>query len=157
MSKSKYADVLKKFPLSICVVTVGRGGVENALTVSWASPISFEPLHFMISVDAKHYSIEFLDSTKNFVINLLKKDQTKIAAHFAKPSFTDAEKLDSVLSSESESGAAILTDALAYFDCEVVESREFGGHKIYIGKVIEAKVINDGEPLTTLGGMHYTK
>ncbi|MFH1754958.1 MAG: flavin reductase, partial [Candidatus Latescibacterota bacterium] len=79
MSSSPYSNVLKKFPLSICVVTVGRGGVENALTVSWASPVSFNPLHFMIAVDTKHYSVEFLDSTKNFVINLLKKDQSKLA------------------------------------------------------------------------------
>jgi flavin reductase (DIM6/NTAB) family NADH-FMN oxidoreductase RutF len=157
MSKSKYASVLKKFPLSVCVVTVGRGGVENGLTVSWVSPVSFEPLQFMIAVDTKHYSTEFLDSTKNFVINLLKKDQKKIAAHFAKPSFTDSAKLDSILSSESESGAAILTDALAFFDCEVVDSLTHGDHKIYVGQVLEAGILNDGEPMTTLDGMQYIK
>jgi flavin reductase (DIM6/NTAB) family NADH-FMN oxidoreductase RutF len=157
MSKSKYVDVLKKFTLSICVVTVGRGGVENGLTVSWVSPVSFEPLQFMISVDTKHYSTEFLDSTKNFAINLLKKDQKDLAAHFAQPSFTDREKLDSVLSSEAESGAAILTDALAFFDCEVVDRHKHGDHNIYVGQVIEAGILNDGEPLTTLDGMYYLK
>jgi flavin reductase (DIM6/NTAB) family NADH-FMN oxidoreductase RutF len=80
-----------------------------------------------------------------------------MAAHFAKQSFSDVEKLDDIPARESESGAAILTEALAYFDCEIVGTHEYGDHKIYIGKVIDAGVLNDGEPMTTLQGMRYVK
>jgi flavin reductase (DIM6/NTAB) family NADH-FMN oxidoreductase RutF len=154
---SKYDDVLKKFPLGVSVVTVGRGGVENGLTVSWASPVSFEPLQFMISVDSKHYSVEFLDSNKNFVINVLKKGQTKLAAHFAKQAMEGDEKLDSVETRESETGGAILAEALCYFDCEVVDRHTHGDHNIYVGQVVAAEVLGDGEPMLTTEGMRYTK
>jgi len=157
MSKSDFKEALGKFPLGVSVVTVGFGGIENGLTVSWASPISFEPLQFVISVDKNHYSIEILESTRNFVINVLKKEQTKLAAHFAKRSMSDAEKLDGASTREADSGGIILTDALAYFDCEVIGLHEYGDHKIYIGQVIEAAVLNDGEPMTTIQGMQYDK
>jgi flavin reductase (DIM6/NTAB) family NADH-FMN oxidoreductase RutF len=157
MSNSDFSEALVKFPLGVSVVTVGFGGIENGLTVSWATPISFEPMQFVISVDKNHYSVEILESTKNFVINVLKKEQTDLAAHFAKKSMTDTEKLASVSTREADSGGIILEDTLAYFDCEVVGVHEYGDHRIYIGKVIEAGVLGDGEPMTTLQGMQYRK
>ena len=157
MSNSDFDKVLRTFPTGISVVTVGRGGVENGLTVSWASPVSFDPPLFMIAVNRNHYSTEFLDSTKNFVINVLKKDQTGLAGHFAKPSFSDRDKLSGVATREAPSGAAILTDALAYFDCEVIDSHNYGDHTIYIGRVIDAGILGEGDPLTTLEGMRYVK
>jgi flavin reductase (DIM6/NTAB) family NADH-FMN oxidoreductase RutF len=157
MSNSDFDKVLRSFPTGISVVTVGRGGVENGLTVSWASPVSFDPPQFLIAVNKNHYSTELLDSTKNFVINVLKKDQSNLAGHFAKPSFSDREKLDGVTTREAPSGGAILEDALAYFDCEVVGSHNYGDHNIYVGKVIDAGLLGEGDPLTTLEGMQYVK
>jgi len=157
MGESKVEEALRMFPLPVSVVTVGRGAVENALTISWASPVSFEPLQFMIAVDKKHYSVEFLESTKNFVINLLKADQRKLAGHFAKRSYTGKGKLDEVATREASTGGAILTDALAYFDCEVVAKYEVGDHNLYIGRVVEAGVLGEGEPLTTSAGIRYVK
>ncbi len=158
MAKGKFDDVLKKFPLGVSVVTVGRGGAENGLTVSWAMPVSFAPLHLAISVDAKHYSVEFLDSTKSFVLNLLGKGQEKLAAHFAKQSFSGQDKLGGFATREGQSGAAILTDALAYFDCEVVGKHAYGDHLLYVGKVVDAAVLaKDGEPMLTVEGMRYVK
>lgn len=153
----KFDDALKKFPLGVSVVTVGRGGVDNGLTVSWASPVSFEPLQFMISVDSKHYSVEFLDSNKNFVINVLKKGQEKLAAHFAKQAFEGDDKLDGMATRESETGGAILTEALCYFDCEVVNRHTHGDHNVYVGQVVAAESLNDGDPMLTTEGMRYTK
>ena len=154
---SEFSEVLKRFPLGVSVVTVGRGGVENGLTVSWASPVSFEPLQMIIAVDSRHYSNEFLESTKSFVINVLKKGQEKIAGHFASQSFSDAGKLDTVETRESKTGGAILTQALCYFDCEVVARHTHGDHNIYIGQVVAAEILGDGEPLLNTQGMHYVK
>ncbi|MBI5507389.1 MAG: flavin reductase family protein [Deltaproteobacteria bacterium] len=157
MAKDKFIDVLDKFPLSVCVATLGRGGAESGLAVSWTSPVSFSPLHLMIAVDKLHYSVDLLKSTKNFVLNILRADQMKLAGHFARRSMAGDNKLDKVPAREATTGAAILTDALAYFDCEVVKSLEVGDHLMFIGKVVDAAVLNPGEPLTTLAGIHYHK
>ena len=150
-------NVLDRFPLGVGVATLGRGGVESGLTISWMSPVAFDPLHIMIAVDKLHYSVDFLRSTKNFVLNILKKDQLTLAGNFARPSMTGETKLDKVATRESETGAAILVDALSYFDCEVVQSLEVGDHILFIGKVVDAAVLSPGEPLTTMAGIHYHK
>ena len=90
MSTDNIKQALESIPYGVSVVTVGQGGVENGLTVSWFSQVSFNPPMIMIAVDSKHYSIEFLHSTKNFTLNLLGEDQKDLAGHFAKASDSPA-------------------------------------------------------------------
>lgn len=158
MKPQVFADVLRKFPMPVTVVTVGRGGADNALTVSWAAPVSFDPPQMMVALDKLHYSVDFLRSTKNFAINVLSEGQERVAGHFARQSVTGEDKLDAVKTRDGDTGAAILADALAYFDCEVVTIQEVGDHVIVIGRVVDASVSNDGQPLvTTAAGLRYLK
>ena len=157
MSDDKIESALEQLNYGVSVVTVGRGGVENGLTVSWLCQVSFTPPMVMIAVDSKHYSIEFLESTKNFTVNVLREGQGAIAGHFAKPSMTDRDKLDDLATREAPSGAAILSDALAYLDCDVISSVVAGDHTLFIGQVLDAGVLNAGAPMTTSSGMRYRK
>jgi len=157
MSEQSIQDALARFPYAVAVVTVGRGGVENGLTVSWLSQVSFAPPQIMIALDSHHYSVDFLRSTKNFAVNLLHDDQRELAAHFAKPSDSSRGKLDGVDVDEAPSGAAVIKSALAYLDCELTASQVCGDHTLFIGTVQHAAVLNEGAPLTTAAGMRYQK
>lgn len=157
MANEAFTQVLQRFPLPVSVVTVGRGGAENALTVSWICPVSFDPPQIMFAADRLHYSVDFLRSTKNFAVNLLRDGQKRYAAHFARQTMAHEDKLKVVPTREAVTGAAILTEALSYLDCEVTALHEAGDHVIVVGRVLEAGVLNDGEPLTTAAGLRYTK
>src|ERR1017187_3528665 len=154
MSMRDFNEVLAKIPYGVSVVTMGRGGakVENGLTISWMSQVSFNPPMLMIAVDKLHYSVDLLRSTKNFCVNLLGADQTALAGRFAKQATNSDDKLAEVAQRPAESGAAILTDAVAYFDCEVASITEAGDHLVVIGKIEDAAVLNDRAPLTTASG-----
>lgn len=157
MAQETFADVLRKFPQAVSVVTVGRGGVENALTVSWASPVSFDPPQMMISVDRLHYTADFLRSTKNFCLNVLREGQQRLAGQFARQTMADEKKTEGVPTRESDTGAAILTEALAYFDCEITAIHETGDHLVVVGKVVDAAVLGEGEPLALNAALRYQK
>jgi flavin reductase (DIM6/NTAB) family NADH-FMN oxidoreductase RutF len=159
MSKSDFSDVLAKIPYGVSVVTTGRGGaqVENGLTISWLCQVSFSPPMLMIAVDKQHYSLDILRSTKNFCVNLLGEDQTALAARFAKQATTGEDKLANLPQRPAESGAAILTDAVAYFDCEVESTLEAGDHLLVIGRVEDAAIQRFAPVLTSSSGMRYRK
>ncbi len=157
MSKVSFGQVMQRFPLPVAVVTVGRGGAENALTVSWTCPVSFDPPQVVFAADRHHYSVDFLRSTKNFAVNLLRDGQQRVAAHFARQAMAHEDKLRGVPTREGMTGAAILTDALAYLDCEVTALHEAGDHLMVVGQVVDAGILNDGEPLTTVAGLRYQK
>ena len=159
MSKSDFSDVLAKIPYGVSVVTMGRGGaqVENGLTISWLSQVSFEPPLLMVAVDKLHYSLDLLRSTKNFCVNLLGEEQQALAARFARHATAGEDKLDDVAQRPADSGAAILTDAIAYFDCEVTSMVEAGDHMVVIGRVEDAAVLRELAPLTSASGLRYRK
>jgi flavin reductase (DIM6/NTAB) family NADH-FMN oxidoreductase RutF len=159
MTPERFAEVLRKFPLPVTVVTVGRGGAENALTVSWAAPVSFDPPQFLFAVDRLHWSVEFLRSTRNFAVNLLREGEQKLAGHFARQSVWGEEKLDAVETHESDTGAPVLAGAAAYLDCEVAQVIEVGDHLLVVGRVVAGEVLDpDAAALTTAAsGLRYAK
>jgi flavin reductase (DIM6/NTAB) family NADH-FMN oxidoreductase RutF len=159
MTNNDFSDVLAKIPYGVSVVTMGRGGakVENGLTVSWMSQVSFSPPMLMVAVDKLHYSLDLLRSTKNFCVNLLGDDQSALAGRFAKQATTGDDKLGDVAQRPAESGAAILTDAVAYFDCEVTSMVEAGDHMLVIGRVDDAALVKDRTPMTSAAGLRYRK
>jgi flavin reductase (DIM6/NTAB) family NADH-FMN oxidoreductase RutF len=159
MSTSDFNEVLAKIPYGVSVVTMGRGGakVENGLTISWMSQVSFNPPMLMVSVDKLHYSVDLLRSTKNFCVNLLGEDQLPLAGRFSKQATTGEDKLADVAQRTAESGAAILTDAVAYFDCEVTSIVEAGDHLVVIGQIEDAAVLSDRAVLTSASGLRYRK
>jgi flavin reductase (DIM6/NTAB) family NADH-FMN oxidoreductase RutF len=157
MDPASFAEVLRKFPLAVSVVTVGRGGVENALTVSWATPASFEPPMFLVAVDRLHYSVDFVKSTRNFAVNVLAEGQERLAGQFARQSMQGEDKLAGVARREGQTGAPILTDAVAYFDCELAFFVEAGDHYLLVGRVVDAAVLRDGRPMVGGAALRYQK
>lgn len=160
MSNNDFSEVLAKIPYAVSVVTMGRGGakVENGLTVSWLSQVSFDPPMLMVAVDKLHYSLDLLRSTKNFCVNLLGTEQAALAGRFAKQATTGQDKLgDEVPQRASDSGAAILTEAVAYFDCEVHTMVEAGDHMLVVGRVEDAALLSGKEPMTSASGLRYRK
>lgn len=157
MDSSRFAEALRKFPVSVSVVTVGRGGADNALTVSWATPASFDPPMFLIALDRLHYSIDFVKSTRNFAVNVLAEGQERIAGQLARQAMTGEDKLAGLATREATTGAPILADAVAWFDCELDRIVECGDHYLLIGKVVDAAVQRDAAPLVGGSGMRYQK
>jgi flavin reductase (DIM6/NTAB) family NADH-FMN oxidoreductase RutF len=157
MDPSSFAEVLRRFPLAVSVVTVGRGGAENALTVSWATPASFDPPMFLVAVDRLHYSVDFVKSTKNFAVNVLGEGQERLAGQFARQSMQGENKLASVATREGATGAPLLLDAVAYFDCELAFFVEAGDHYLLVGRVVDAGAPRDGKPLVGGAALRYLK
>ena len=157
MEPARFAEVLRRFPLAVSVVTVGRGGSENALTVSWATPASFDPPMFLVALDRLHYSIDFAKSTRNFAVNLLAEGQERLAGQFARQAMAGEDKLAGVARREGETGAPILTDAVAYFDCELTNVVEAGDHYLLLGRVVDAGLLRDAQPLVSGASLRYQK
>ncbi|MGC4115370.1 MAG: flavin reductase family protein [Myxococcales bacterium] len=157
MGQNDIRAALESIPLPVTVVTVGRGGVENGLTVSWISRASFEPPMVAFSVDKRHYSEELLRSTKTFVVNVLGEDQKALAGRFAKQSMAGEDKFAGLATSEAPSGGKVLDEALCWLDCEVEAIHEAGDHLLVLGKVVDAAVKKEAPALSTASGIHYRK
>lgn len=148
---------LRKIPHGIYIVGVKRDAQVNAFTATWLTQVSFTPPLVALGVKKDAGSFEMMKQSRAFSVNLLGKGQKAIAEHFVKPASVVGEKLKGVPHRAGKTGAPVLDEAIAYFECEVREiANERGDHAVVIGEVVEAGVHRD-EPALTLAdtGWHY--
>jgi len=157
MDQQAKKTALRKIPHGLYVVGVKQDGQTNAFTASWLTQVSFTPPLVALGVRRDSHSFEMMKASKVFVVNVLGKDQKAIAEHFVKPATNIGEKLKTVKHRPGKTGAPVLEEAIAYFECEVREIANQGGdHAVVIGEVIEAGVHRDELALTLMDtGWHY--
>lgn len=142
--KSLGADLdkaLGRISGGLYIITAKKGGVSSAMLASWVSQSSFKPLGFSIAV-AKDRAIESLMQVGDrFVLNVLEEGNYQtLMKHFLKRFAPGADRFEGVKTQPAENGAPILSDALAYMECEVVSRMDCGDHwavysTVYAGRV----------------------
>ena len=149
--------VLRKIPHGVYIIGVRQGDQLNAFTGTWLTQVSFTPPLVALGIRKDSHSFEMIKQGRVFSVNLLGKHQKSIAEHFVKPATVAGEKLKDVRHRPGKTGAPILEEAIAYFECEVREIANDGGdHALIIGEVVEAGVPKDEPALTLMDtGWHY--
>ena len=148
---------LRKIPHGIYIVGVKQEAQLNAFTATWLTQVSFTPPLVALGIKKDSHSLAMIQGGRVFSVNLLGKDQKAIAEHFVKPAAVVGEKLKGIRHRPGKTGAPVLEEAIAYFECEVREiANERGDHAIVIGEVVEAGVHKDEPALTLMDtGWHY--
>ncbi|MDJ0724575.1 MAG: diflavin flavoprotein [Prochloraceae cyanobacterium] len=141
------------------IITAQKGDITSAMLASWVSQASFEPPGLTIAV-AKDRAIESLMQVGDrFVLNVLEEGKyQKMMKHFLKRFKPGADRFAGVNTQTAKNGSPILTDALAYLECEVISRMECSDHWVVYSKVSDGRVSNP-EGLTAVHhrrvGNHY--
>ena len=148
---------LRKIPHGVYVIGVKQDSKLNAFTGTWLTQVSFTPPLVALGIKRDSHSLDMVRTDRVFSVNMLGKGHKAIAEHFVKPASTGGEKLSGVGYRLGKTGAPILTEAIAYLECEVREiANELGDHAVVIGEVVEAGVHRDEPALTLMDtGWHY--
>ncbi len=146
MGLQKYISTY--IPQGVFVVTARMNDKINGMTAAWVSQVSFRPRLLAVAIAPQRYTYEFIKTSGFFCINTLKKDQIDLAKHFGFKSGRSINKFENVEYIYSLNGCPVLKDAIAYFECEVVNECQAGDHIIVIGEVTDYKIFDeDADPL----------
>ncbi|MEG4817638.1 diflavin flavoprotein [Microcoleus sp. K5-D4] len=137
---------------SLCVVSAKREDVTSAMLASWVSQATFNPPGVTIAV-AKDRSIESLMyAGDKFVLNILAEGR-QLRKYFMKNFAPGEDRFAGVETMEASNGCLVLTDALAYLECEVISRMECGDHWVVYAAVDNGHLLqNDG-----VTAVHYRK
>lgn len=128
----------------VYVVGVSDGQHRNAFTAAWVMQVSFDPVMLALSINPGHYSYQLLKAGGVCSISVLGQEKLAIAEHFGR---SVQGKMAGFEWLEAKTGAPILAESLAYFDCEVSHFSDAGDHKIALCFVVDAARLNLGTPL----------
>jgi flavin reductase (DIM6/NTAB) family NADH-FMN oxidoreductase RutF len=156
-ANKEMAAAVGRVPSGIFVLTARQGACETGFLASWVQQCSFEPLQVSVAVKSGRAVAEWLTPGAPFVVNILEEDQTELLVHFGKgfalqePAFTGLDVDRKV------AGAPVLSEALAFLDCQVAGRFAAGDHEVYVGRIVGGRLLNEGRPMVHIrkNGTHY--
>ena len=139
---------------SMTIVTTQQGDLSGAMLASWVSQATFNPPGLTIAV-AKERAIESLmHNDGKFVLNILEQGKhIPIMKQFLKPFAPGENRFVGINTEPAPNGCPILTDSLAYLECNVESRMECGDHWLIYATVDSGKVFNT----TGVTAVHHRK
>ena len=142
-------DLFRRLTHGVYVIGVAHDTRRDAFTAAWVVQASFDPLLLAVSVNPGNASYPLLHASRGFTVCVLKRGQLDLARHFGTRSGRDGDKLSGIRWQPAASGAPVLDDALAYFDCRLTGSLPAGDHELVLGRVVGGAILDaDAEPMT---------
>ena len=134
-----------KIPNALALVGSRSGDEWNAMTTSWITQLSMEPVLIGVGVDNDAVTHRLITEGGSFTVNLWSADDTRVFVKFSKPATfdEDAMTLNDRVVQAGATGAPVFDEAIAFIDCEVRQSHDLGTHTLFIGEIVDAGVRAD--------------
>lgn len=141
----KNDKITRKITQGMYVLTTKDGGciVDSVSQIS-----SGENPLIAVAIMKKNYTNELLKMNNKFAISVLgMKAKPDIIKTFGFNSSKDIDKFKEINTTEAQ-GINIINDSLGYMVCEIIDSVDNDTHTLFIGRLIEADMFEDKEPMS---------
>jgi flavin reductase (DIM6/NTAB) family NADH-FMN oxidoreductase RutF len=132
-----------KIPNALALVGSRSGEERNAMTTSWITQLSMQPVLIGIGVDNTAVTHRLIREGRCFTVNLWDAEDTKVFVKFSKPAKDDGDTLNGRPVRVARTGAPVFAEALAWLDCEVRHELDLGSHTLFVGEVVDAALVDD--------------
>jgi flavin reductase (DIM6/NTAB) family NADH-FMN oxidoreductase RutF len=131
-----YRDAMSEIASPVHIIaTDGSAGITG-MTVTALASITDQPATLLVCVNRMSPSSPRFLENKVFSVNSLGVEDHKLADVFAgRTNEHFAEKFTHGAWRKGVTGAPLLVDALANFDCRLIDVKDIGTHHILIGRV----------------------
>jgi len=132
-----------KIPNALALVGSRAGDERNAMTTSWITQLSMEPVLIGVGVDNDAVTHRLIRDGGSFTVNFWDAEDTRVFVKFSKPATDDGTTLNGRAVRAATTGAPVFEEALAWVDCELRHQVDFGTHTLFVGEVVDAAVNDD--------------
>ncbi len=123
------------FATGVTIVTTLDGdGIPCGFTANSFTSVSIDPPLLLVSIANSAWGCEIFRRSEGFAVNILAQSQRDLSNRFAR---AGVDKFAGVSWRAAVTGAPILEDVVAWFDCVHHEQVEAGDHVLLIGRVRE--------------------
>lgn len=141
-------NAFRKLSYGVYVVSTWGNGKATGCTANSAMQITSSPATIAVSINHNNYTNQCIQETGRFAISILsEQSEPSIIGTFGFQSGKDVNKFDSV-AYELKNYMPVVKDSCAYIVCEVIDKMETETHTVFLGKVVDADVFSDQDPMT---------
>lgn len=157
-ARQELGKALGRIPSGIFILTAAHGGKESAMLASWVQQASFDPPAISIAVAKDRSMRQLLRDARCFGVSILPADDTSLMKRYARGTGDDADPFAGVAVERGPGGATILSEALAWLECQAIAACDFkADHEIIVARVLAGGVLRDGRAFAHQrgNGFHY--
>ena len=151
-SASEFKLGMRRLAAGVTIVTTMHDGKRHGLTATAVTSLSVDPPQILVCVNRRAGAHDLIHAGERFCVNVLAQRHRPLAARFANHAVNEHERFRFGKWTTLLTGAPVLEDALASFDCEVLERVISSSHTIYIGRVVGVRARTSGRPLLYASG-----
>lgn len=143
-------EALYRLNYGVYIVSTKSGEKINGHTANSVFQVTAEPPKIAVCINKGNFTHELLNESGVFSVSILsEKAPMKLIGNFGFKCGRDVDKFKDVNYRKGKTGAPIILDyTVAYLEAEVVKSMSVGTHTLFVGKVVEAELLNDDKPMT---------
>ncbi len=150
-----FKEGMRRLAAGVTIVTTAVGGRRNGLTATAVCSLSAEPPMLLACVNREAGAHDPTLLSRVFCVNVLAERHLDLAAQFSS-SARVAERFTTGAWGTLATGAPVLTDALASFDCLLGQTLKADTHTVLVGRVQSVRSDPDQAPLLYAGGAFGT-
>src|SRR3954468_4670983 len=147
MDEQTKKTALRRIPYGLFLLTAKHGDEVASATVNWVTQSSFKPPMVAVAIKADSHPYGVVKASGHFALNVLGEDQKDVAQAFFMTVQPEGNKLGPVTFKEGSTGAPVINESPAYWECRVVDVLEQGDHHTFLGEVVDAGVQGEGRTL----------
>jgi len=109
-----------------------------------------EPPIIAVAINRNNLTHEFISKSKVFTVSIIVQDAPlNFIGNFGFKSGRDVDKFKGINYKLGEVGVPVVLDnTLAYLEAKIINHIDVGTHTIFVGELVGADVIKEGEPMT---------
>lgn len=139
-----------KLGYGLYVVSSKKDKRFNGQIATTVFQITSKPPTIAVSINKKNLTHNFILESKLFTVSILSTETPmKFIGRFGFKSGREIDKFEGVDYQVGVTGAPIvLENSIGYLEAEVIKTLDMGTHVVFVGKVVDAQILKDGEPMT---------
>jgi flavin reductase (DIM6/NTAB) family NADH-FMN oxidoreductase RutF/rubredoxin len=144
-------QALHKISYGIYIVSSkNKAGMLNGQIANVVFQVTAEPPQVAVCLNKGNLTCEYVKESNMFTISVLSKDtDLQFIGRFGFKSGRNMNKFENVRYKISAHGMPIVLDnSIAYIEAKVINSVDVGTHTLFIGEVVDADVLSNGETMT---------
>jgi flavin reductase len=139
VTKDDYRNAMARLTGAVNIISSdGEAGLAG-FTASAVCSVTDDPPTLLLCVNLSSRQNELLRANGVLCVNTLTTGHEPVARAFSNHDLTMQQRFAMADWSVLKSGAPVLTDALAAFDCRIVERLEHGTHAVLFCQVLAAQ------------------